>query len=77
MIYVKSTIQGKAFYHLIAYLKQFDKNETVTVEMCRQYLKRMFDDPDKRMKAREELQKLKLNYLGDFSAFYSEFVQLA
>ena len=77
VIYVKSTVQGKAFDHLIAYLKQFDKNETVTVEMCRQYLKRVFDDPDKRMKAREELHKLKLNYLGDFSAFYSEFVRLA
>ena len=77
MIYVKSTVQGKAFDHLIAYLKQFDKNETVTVEMCRQYLKRAFDDPDKRMKAREELHKLKLNYLGDFGAFYSEFVRLA
>jgi len=77
VIYVKSTVQVKAFDHLIACLKQFDKDETVTVEMCRQYLKRVFDDPDKRMKAREELHKLKLNYLGDFGAFYSEFVRLA
>ena len=71
------TVQGKAFDHLITYLKQFDENETVTVAMCRQYLKQVFDDPDKRMKAREELRKLKLNYLGDFNVFYSEFVGLA
>jgi hypothetical protein len=28
--YVKVTVQGKAFDHLITYLKQFDENKTVT-----------------------------------------------
>lgn len=33
--------------------------------------------PTERAKARDELRELKLNYLGDFNTFYSEFIHLA
>ena len=75
--YVKPTVQGKAFDHLISYLRQFDENQVVTVEMCCQYLKRVLDNPNRCAKARDELREFKLNYPGDFNTFYSEFIHLA
>lgn len=45
--------------------------------MCQQYLKSAFNDPDRRLKARDELKVLKLPYLRSFNGFYSEFVRLA
>jgi hypothetical protein len=45
--------------------------------MCRQYLKKRFDDPHRRLNARDALNSLKLSYLGDFTKFQSEFVRLA
>ena len=45
--------------------------------MCRQYLKKRFDDPHRRLNARDALNTLKLSYLGDFTKFQSEFVRLA
>jgi predicted house-cleaning noncanonical NTP pyrophosphatase (MazG superfamily) len=75
--YIQTTVKGKAFEHLDSFLDQHEEGKVITAEMCRKFLKQVFDDPDKRLKARTELSKLKLKYLGDFNDFYSEFVRLA
>jgi hypothetical protein len=75
--YIQTTVKGKAFEHLDSFLDQHEPGQVITAEMCRKFLKQVFDDPDKRLKARTELNKLKLKYLGDFNDFYSEFVRLA
>jgi hypothetical protein len=75
--YIQTTVKGKAFQHLDSFLDQHEAGKVVTSDMCRKFLRQVFDDPDKRLKARAELNKLKLKYLGDFNDFYSEFVRLA
>jgi Zinc knuckle len=75
--YIQRTVKGKAFEHLDSFLDQYEDGEVVTAAMCIKFLKQVCDDPDKRLKARSELNKLKLKYLGDFNDFYSEFVRLA
>jgi hypothetical protein len=76
--YVQTTVKGKAFEHLDSFLDQHeDSNKVVTADMCRKFLKQVFDDPDKRLKDRSELNKLRLKYLGNFNDFYSDFVRLA
>ena len=76
--YIQTTVKGKAFEHLDSFLDQHEgSNEVVTADMCRKFLKQVFDDPDKRLKDRSELNKLRLKYLGNFNDFYSDFVRLA
>lgn len=78
VLFLKGTVSGKAFDHLTAYLARRDEAGTIaTVDMCREYLQKRFDDPHRRLKARDELNALKLSYLGDFTAFQSEFIRLA
>jgi hypothetical protein len=76
--HIKTTVQGQAFDHLIDFLERnYDEGTVVTALMCRQYLKKRLDDPDRRVKARDALNALKLPHLGNFATFHSEFVRLA
>ena len=76
--YLKTTVRNTAFDHITAYLARHAGTDTVvTAYMCRQYLKKRFDDPHRRLNARDALNSLKLSYLGDFTKFQSEFVRLA
>ena len=42
-----------------------------------EFLENVFEDPDRRIKARQELKSLKMPYLGNFNDFQSDFVRLA
>jgi hypothetical protein len=41
------------------------------------FLENVFKNPDRRIKAQQELKGLKMPYLGDFNDFQSNFIRLA
>ena len=57
--YIQTIIKEMAFEHLGSFLDQHEEGRVVTSEMCRKFLGQVFDDPNKRLKARAELNKLR------------------
>lgn len=76
MAYIKTRVDGKAAEHLYPWLEAQEDRE-IYVEEVIQCLENVFEDPDRRLKAREHLKKLRMAYLGDFNNFQSEFIRLA
>ena len=74
--YIKTRVDGKAAEHLYPWLEAQSGRE-IYVEEVIQCLKNVFENPDRRLKAREQLKKLKMPYFGDFNAFQSEFLRLS
>ena len=74
--YIKTRVDGKAAEHLYPWLEA-QSGRGIYVEEVIQCLKNVFKDPDCRLKAREQLKKLKMSYLRDFNVFQSEFLRLA
>ena len=76
--YIQTRIKGKAADHLYPWLESKRENlDEVMVEDVIQVLQNVFDDPDKRIKARDSLKQMKMKYAGDFNAFQAEFLRLA
>ena len=76
--YIKTRIDGKAAEHLFPWIEaQEAAGNEIYVETVLQCLKNVFEDPDRKNKARKALQKFRMPYLGDFNDFQSEFVRLA
>jgi hypothetical protein len=76
--YIQTRTDGKAAKHLYTWLEdKQDGNKMVHVEDVIQCLENLFEDPDRRLKARHELKKMKMSFCGDFSDFQSEFLRLA
>ena len=74
--YIKTRVDGKAAEHLYPWLKA-QSGRNVYVEKVIQCLKNVFEDPDRRLKAWEQLKKLRMPYLEDFNTFQSEFLRLS
>ena len=74
--YIKTRVDGKAAEHLYPWLEA-QSGRDVYVEEVIQCLENVFEDPDRRLKAREQLKKLRMPYLGDFNTFQSEFLRLS
>ena len=76
--YIQTRTDGKAAKHLYTWLEdKQDGNERIYVEDVIQCLENLFEDPDRRLKARHELKKTKMSFFGDFNEFQSEFLRLA
>ena len=76
MSYIKTRVDGKAAEHLYPWLKA-QSGRDVYVEKIIQCLKNVFEDSDRRLKAYEQLKKLRIPYLENFNTFQSEFLQLS
>jgi hypothetical protein len=76
--YIQTRTDGKAAKHLYTWLEdKQDGNKRVYIEDVIQCLENLFEDPDRRLKARHELKKMKMSFCGDFNDFQSEFLRLA
>ena len=76
--YIKTRVDGKAAEHLYPWLEAQEATGTpIYVETVIQCLENVFEDPDRRLKARAQLKKLRMTYLSDFNTFQSEFLRLA
>jgi len=68
--YIKTRVGGKAYNHLLPYLKaERDIEHNPTNKEVLKFLENVFKNPDHRIKARQELKSLKILYLGDFNDF--------
>ena len=77
MVYIKTHIGGKAYNYLLPYLKaERDVERNPTSKEVLKFLENVFKDPDRRIKAQQELKGLKMPYLGDFNNFQSNFIRL-
>ena len=74
--YIKTRVDGKAAEYLYPWLEA-QLGREIYIEEVIQCLENIFKDPDRRLKAREQLKKLKIPYLGDFNTFQSEFLWLS
>ena len=76
--YIQTRIAGKASDFLGPFLDaKEDREEDVAVEDIIQYLQSVFEDPDQRIKARQELRSLKMKPSDDFNQFLANFMRLA
>ena len=73
--YIKIRVDGKAAEHLYSWLKAQSERD-IYVEKIIQCLKNVFEDSDRRLKAWEQLKKLRMPYFKDFNTFQSEFLRL-
>ena len=75
MAYIKTRVGGKAYNHLLPYLEaERDAERNPTSKEVLKFLENVFKDPDRRIKAQQELKGLKIPYLGDFNNFQSNFI---
>ena len=75
--YIETRVDGKAAEHLYPWLEaRRDVGKVISVKDVIQFLENVFEDPDRRLKARQELKKLKMSHAGDFTDFKAEFVRL-
>ena len=77
--FIKIFVEGKAADHLYSWLEaeELRGNTDIAVEEALLCLEKVFLDKDRRLKARTELGKLKMAYLGDFNEFHTTFLKLA
>ena len=76
-MYIKTRVGDKAYDYLLPYLEvERDVGRNPTSKEVLKFLENVFKDPDRRIKARQELKGLKMPYLGDFNNFQSNFIQL-
>ena len=61
---------GKAYDHLSPYLEaERDMGRNPTSQEVLEFLENVFEDLNRRIKARQELKSLRMPYLGDFNDF--------
>ena len=76
-MYIKIHVGGKAYNYLLLYLEaERDTGRNPTSKEVLEFLENVFKDPDRRIKARQELKGLRMPYLGDFNNFQSNFIRL-
>jgi hypothetical protein len=62
--YIKTRVGGKAYDHLSPHLEaERDAGRNPTSKEVLKFLENVFEDPDRRIKARQELKGLKMPYL--------------
>ena len=70
MAYIKTRVGSKAYNHLLPYLEaERDIEYNPTNKEVLKFLENVFKDPNRRIKAQQELKNLKMPYLGNFNNF--------
>jgi hypothetical protein len=78
LAHVLTQVTGKATDHLYPWLEaKRDSGTPPTVDEVFKFLEQIFEDPDRKLKAKQNLRKLKMQYASEFSVFQSEFLRLA
>ncbi|OJD25470.1 hypothetical protein ACJ73_03166 [Blastomyces percursus] len=77
MAYIELRVGGEAADHLRPYLDEQAEEHISTAQELFNVLKEIYEDPNKKEKARDDLQRLYLQRDSDFHEFQTKFLRLA